>query len=170
MSQKHPVQPVATPISSDALRRLQLALEAMIVAAGASGVLLFNGRSGSVTLVDTDILSALGYTPAEELPGHIPISIVDLPEADPAEPLVRWRVPAMTIEVEEADAGVAATSPSALRFRKNSVDQGTLTFTGTSGVASFSTIVYADGDLMEIYPPSSIDATLDRVSVTLGVS
>src|SRR5687768_12251027 len=81
---RHQQQPVPVPVTSDGLRRLQLALEAQITAAGAAGVTTFNGRSGVVTLLASDLT---GLTS-----GFLPISIVDLPLADPAEPLVRWEL------------------------------------------------------------------------------
>jgi hypothetical protein len=160
VSLKHPIQPVAVPLSYDALRRLQLELEAMIAAAGAAGVTLFNGRSGSVALTEADVLDVLG-------PGHMPISIVGLPEADAAEPLLRFILTeGMDFVGGTGTAGIAATSPSVLRFRKNGVANGTATFTGTAGAIAI-TDPYADGDLFELYPPAVIDATLDQVSITL---
>ena len=59
---KHQTQPGTVPVTSDGLRRNQLALEAMIVAAGAAGVLSFNTRSGTVTLTLEDVRAALGLT------------------------------------------------------------------------------------------------------------
>lgn len=59
---KHQVQPSTVPVTSDGLRRNQIALEAQIVAAGASGVTTFNTRSGAVVLVLEDVRQALGVT------------------------------------------------------------------------------------------------------------
>jgi hypothetical protein len=63
VSLKHPVQPVPMPISMDMLRRLQQELESLIAAASASGVLSFNSRAGTVTLLSSDVTGALGFTP-----------------------------------------------------------------------------------------------------------
>ena len=63
MSIKHQVQPTTPPTSADALRRLQLGLEAQITAAGASGVTTFNNRSGAVSLTTNDVTLALTFTP-----------------------------------------------------------------------------------------------------------
>lgn len=157
---RHQQQPTTTPVTADGLRRLQLALEAGIVDAGGAGVTQFNGRSGSVLLNETDILDALG-------PGSMPISIIGLPDADPSEPLLRFVLTeGMEFTGGSATAGIAATSPSALRFRKNGVANGTAAYTGTTGVVAV-TAAYADGDLFELYPPATIDPTLDQVSITL---
>ncbi len=59
---KHQTQPGIIPVTSDGLRRNQLALEALITAAGASGVTTFNSRSGVVTLLLEDVRAALGVT------------------------------------------------------------------------------------------------------------
>lgn len=64
-AQRHQQQPTEVPVTSDSLRRLQQALEAQIVAAGAAGVLQFNGRSGNVSLSSADVTGALGYAPAD---------------------------------------------------------------------------------------------------------
>lgn len=105
-------------------------------------------------------------------PGAFILNINDLPSAVPADPLFEFEVPAgglvFTGVGNELSAGVAATSPSALRYFKNGVANGTLTFTGTAGVSSFSDSTYAAGDLFSLYPPLSIDATLDRLRITLG--
>lgn len=103
--------------------------------------------------------------------GAMLLSIVDLPLADPTEPLLRWRMlNALTFSGGSADADIAATSTSALRLRKNGSANGTISFTGVTGTISFTSSAYGAGDLFEIYPPTTIDATLDRVSITLGVS
>lgn len=184
---RHEIQPQQPAVTSDGLRRLQLALEAQIVAAGAAGVTTFNSRSGAVTFVLADFLAAAGIATLTGqggkslvvdaggstfvlVTGYLPVSIVDLPLADPAEPLFRWRLPvAVTISGSSADANVAATSPSALRIRKNGLANGTVTFTGTSGVFVITSGAYGAGDLFELYPPTSIDATLDQVSITFSI-
>ena len=58
----HQDQPSTAPVTSDGLRRNQLALEALIAAAAAAGVTSFNTRSGVVTLVLEDVRQALGVT------------------------------------------------------------------------------------------------------------
>jgi len=107
---------------------------------------------------------------AQEASKDLLISIIDLPLADPAEPLLRWR---LTRAIDftgsgpgTADAEVGAASPSDLRLVKNGSANGTIAFTGTGGVISFTNSSYADGDLFELYPPSSLDPTLDRLSIT----
>lgn len=108
--------------------------------------------------------------PPEE-PGSLVININDLPTAAPAEPLFEFEVPTGGIVFtgdDQLTAGVGATSPSALRLFKNGSANGTLSFTGTNGTASFSDSTYAAGDLFGLYPPTSVDATLDRVRITLG--
>jgi hypothetical protein len=165
---KHQTQPQEIPVTSDSLRRLQLALEAQIVAAGAGGVLMFNGRTGNVVLSSADVTGALGYTPSGGGYGYMPISVVDLPLADASEPLLRLLLTdGLTFVDGTGSAGVAATSPSALRVRKNGAANGTVTFTGTTGVVAITNLVYAPGDLFELYPPATLDATLDQVSITL---
>jgi hypothetical protein len=180
---RHETQPNQPPVTSDALRRNQLALEAMIAAAGASGVTTFMGRAGVVSLLLADVMTALGITlsgnggkalvindagtaivPAT---GKMPISIIDLPTATPSKPLIRWEIPEpMTFAGGIGNAGVAATAISVLRFFKNGVQVGTASFTGTTGTIAM-TASYSAGDIFELYPPTSIDATLDQVSITL---
>lgn len=58
----HQTQPDTAPVTSDGLRRNQIALEAMIAAASAAGVITFNTRSGAVTLLLEDVRQALGVT------------------------------------------------------------------------------------------------------------
>lgn len=105
-------------------------------------------------------------------PGALILNITGMPDADPAEPLFEFEAPAggvvFTGVGDEISAGVAATAPSALRMFKNGVACGTITFTGTAGVASFSDSTFTAGDLFALYPPLSIDATLDRLRITLG--
>ncbi len=165
---RHQIQPVEKVVTSDGLNRLQQALEAQIVAAGAAGVTTFNSRSGFVSLLSADVTAALGYTPAPATTGYLPVSIVDLPLADPTEPLLRILLTdGLTFTGGSGNAGIAATASSALRIRKNGAANGTVTFTGTTGVVAFTNLVYAPGDVFEIYPPASLDATLDQVSITL---
>jgi hypothetical protein len=119
--------------------------------------------------VPYDVNGAPPVTPPE--PGALVINIDDLPLATSSEPLFEFVVPTGGIIFSGDDylsAGVAATSPSALRYFKNGAANGTLTFTGTSGASSFSDSTYAAGDLFGLYPPTSIDATLDRLRITLG--
>lgn len=59
---RHQTQPSSNVVTSDALRRSQLATEALIEAAGASGVTTFNGRYGAVSLLDSDVDNAIGAT------------------------------------------------------------------------------------------------------------
>lgn len=157
---KHQTQPTPLVVTSDGQRRLQLALEAQIVAAGAAGVLLFNGRSGSVTFTSGDLLNATQ--------AYMPISIVDLPTATPAKPLLRWYfTAAVTFVGGIANAAIGASSTSVLRVFKDGVANGTVSFTGTTGTVAITTLAYPAGSLFELYPPTTIDATLDRVSITL---
>jgi hypothetical protein len=153
------------PVTSDGLYRLQRALEAQIVAAGAGGVLQFNGRTGNVSLLDADIISALGFTPASSTTGIMPISVIDLPLADSAEPLLRWL---FTDGVEftggSVSSGVAATGTPAILIKKNGAANGTIS---SAGVVTFTDLVYDPGDIFELYPPASTDATWDRVAITL---
>lgn len=107
-------------------------------------------------------------------PGAIGAFIIDLPLADPAEPLFEFLVPAGGIVFtgvgNHVSAGVAATGASSLRIRKNGSANGTISFGagGTTGTASFTDSNYAEGDLFSLYPPAVVDATLDRVRITLG--
>lgn len=61
-STRHQIQPSINPVTADGLRRNQLAIEELIEAAGASGVLTFNTRSGAVVLLASDVVTALGFT------------------------------------------------------------------------------------------------------------
>ena len=67
---RHQLPPSTAPVTSDGLRRNQLALEALIAAAAAAGVITFNTRSGSVTLLTADVILALGFTLAGN-PGKV---------------------------------------------------------------------------------------------------
>jgi hypothetical protein len=104
-------------------------------------------------------------------PHTLMISIIDLPLANPAEPLLRWRIRRnLTFNGSgpgSADATVGTASPpSTLRLRKNGASAGTIAFTGTTGVISWTNPSFTIGDLFELYPPLSIDAALDDVSIT----
>jgi hypothetical protein len=99
------------------------------------------------------------------------LSVTDgLPDADPDEPLLRVRVQRnWTIDSIQAEAGDGATSPTALRFRKDGVANGQILFTGTNGVAS-GIGDYPAGSLLEVYPPEIADPTLDDLSISIRVS
>lgn len=104
-------------------------------------------------------------------PGALVMNINGMPSAVPADPLYEFEVPTGGIIFSGVDfitAGIAATAPSALRLFKNGAANGTITFTGAAGAASFSDSTYAAGDLFGLYPPLSIDATLDQLRITLG--
>lgn len=106
-------------------------------------------------------------------PGSLLISIIDLPLADTAEPLVRFKfTDAYTFAGGVADAAVAVTGASAFRIRKNGVQVGTVTFAaaGTTGTVAFSDSSFPAGSVFEVYPPVATDATLDRVSITLDLA
>jgi hypothetical protein len=108
--------------------------------------------------------------PVEE-PGAMSINVNDMPTASPGDPLLEFETPSGGIIFSGTDyisAGVAATAPSALRLFKNGAANGTITFTGTAGVAAFSDSTYVAGDLFGLYPPLSVDATLDQLRITLG--
>lgn len=114
---------------------------------------------------------ANGAPPVATTPGALAININDLPSADPSEPLMEVEIPNGGVVFSGSDqisAGVGATSTSTLRLFKNGVANGTVIFSGTGGNASFSDSTYAGGDLFGLYPPLSVDATLDRVRITLG--
>ena len=110
--------------------------------------------------------------PVSQEAGFLAIDVNDLPTADPAEPLYEFLVPpGFTIVFNGSnaiDAGVAATGTPSLPIKKNGAANGSIAFTGSSGTASFSDSTYAAGDLFGLYPPSSADATLDQVRITLG--
>lgn len=111
-----------------------------------------------------------GAPPAPK-PGALVLNISDLPIADPAKPLFEAEIPSGGVVFSGADflsAGVAATGSPALRLFKNGAANGTITFTGTAGVAAFSNSNYSAGDLFGLYPPLVADATLDRLRITLG--
>lgn len=106
-------------------------------------------------------------------PSSLVINLNDLPVATPTKPLFEFKTPSGGIVFNGSNdlaAGVAATAASALRYFRNGVANGTLTFTGTAGVSSFSDSTYVAGDLFSLYPPTSVDATLDRVRITLGTN
>lgn len=103
-------------------------------------------------------------------PRTLMLSIVDLPLADTAEPLYRFRIsPAMNFTASgsgTADAEIAATSPASLRLYKNGAANGTIDYVGATGTINLTDPSYAEGDLFELYPPASTDATLDQLSIT----
>lgn len=108
---------------------------------------------------------------APDEPGAMSINVNGMVDADPSEPLLEFEVPTGGVIFSGDDyisAGIAATAPSALRLFKNGSTNGTITFTGTAGVAAFSDSTYLAGDLFGLYPPTSIDATLDQLRITLG--
>lgn len=112
-----------------------------------------------------------GAPTVSDEPGWLAININDMPSAAPADPLYEFEVGdggLVFSGLDQISAGVAATSPSVFRLFKNGAANGSITFTGSSGTASFSDSTYAAGDLFALYPPLSIDATLDRVRITLG--
>lgn len=102
------------------------------------------------------------------------LSIMDLPLADPAIALLRHRIYdtswTFNAALSYAEAGIAASGTPALRLRKNGAQVGTITFTGTSGVAAFTDPSFVTNDLFEIYPPSTADLFLDQLSVSLSVT
>lgn len=106
--------------------------------------------------------------------GAFVVDINGLVDADPSEPLYEFVVPSggliFTATADHITAGVAATGASALRFFKNGAANGTIDFSagGATGTNNISNSSYAEGDLFGLYPPTSIDATLDRVRITLG--
>ena len=70
------------------------------------------------------------------------------------------------------EAKTAATGSSVFSVQKNSVEVATITVSasGTSGVfaaTSGSTISLTDGDLVEVFGPSTADSTLADVDLTL---
>jgi hypothetical protein len=71
-----------------------------------------------------------------------------------------------------AKAGVAATAQTTFDVRKNGTSIGTLVFlagasTGTLNISLLADRTLALGDVVEISPPGTADATLARVSVVL---
>jgi hypothetical protein len=105
-------------------------------------------------------------------PTYLAISIIDLPLADPADPLFELLVMLDTITFtgnESISAGVAASAPTVFPILKNGAANGDVTITGGSGVIALSDSSYAPGDLFSIYPPAVPDATLDLVRISLEV-
>lgn len=70
----------------------------------------------------------------------------------------------------EARSGVAATAQAVLTIKKNSTSIGTITFAAAATTGTFAMSAdqsFADGDKLEIIAPSSTDATLARLAITL---
>jgi hypothetical protein len=105
-------------------------------------------------------------------PGWLALDVNDLlTVTDTTKPLYEFEVGDSGLVFNGSDhitAGVAATASSALRLFKNGAANGTITFTGSSGLAAFTSGTYAAGDLFGLYPPVTLDATLDRLRITLG--
>lgn len=102
--------------------------------------------------------------------GDVMLSVLDLPLAITTKALIRDRLlrPIVFSDVASvADAGVGATGSPAFRIFKNGIQVGTVTFAGTVGTVAFGDSIFPAGSLFELYPPSSVDATLDQVSITL---
>jgi hypothetical protein len=98
------------------------------------------------------------------------LSITGLPDADPSVPLLRIELlDATEIGDVVASAGIAATGSPALRFKKDGLANGTVTFAGAVG-AAVGIDDYPAGSLLEIYPPAVADATLDDVSISIRVT
>jgi hypothetical protein len=103
------------------------------------------------------------------------ISIVNLPGSSAADPLIRFRLREQWVVAagaSVADSGVPAVASSVFRIRKDGVQVGTVTFAagGSTGTIAFTDSTFPAGSLFELYPPSTIDAALDRVSITLAVT
>lgn len=113
-------------------------------------------------------------TPGPTEPGSVAFDIIDLPSATGSDPLTEFIVPAGDLNFtgvgDHVSAGVAATGASALRIFKNGLQVGTVSFGagGTTGTVSFTDSSFVEGDLFGLYPPAAVDATLDRVRITLG--
>jgi hypothetical protein len=102
-------------------------------------------------------------------------SIMDMPQASGAEPLVRDRLRekwTFNGAASVADSAVAGAGASVFSIRKNSVQVGTVTFAGasTTGTIAFTDSIFPAGSLFELWPPSAIDGVLDRVSISFAVS
>lgn len=113
-------------------------------------------------------------TPPAAVPRSIAFDIMDLPLAVGTDPLAEFLTPAGDLNFtgigDHVSAGVAATGASALRIFKNGSQVGTISFGagGTTGTVAFTDSSYVEGDLFGLYPPAAVDATLDRVRITLG--
>lgn len=66
-----------------------------------------------------------------------------------------------------AVAAVAATGTPVISLRKNGVEFATLSYSGTTGSFSSAQMSFAVGDLLEMVAPSSADATLAQLTITL---
>lgn len=103
------------------------------------------------------------------------LSIIDLPQGNAAEPLLRWRLREQWVmdgPASVADAAIAGAGISVFRIRKNGVQVGTVTFAAgaTTGTIAFSDSTFPAGSLFELWPPSTIDAALDQVSISFGLT
>jgi hypothetical protein len=103
------------------------------------------------------------------------LSIIDLPQADGSEPLIRWRLRenwSINQAASVADSGLAAAATSVIPIRKNGVQVGTVTFASgsTAGVVAFTDSIFASGSLFEVWPPSPVDGALDQVSISLALT
>ena len=108
-------------------------------------------------------------------PTFMATKVEKLPLADPAVPLAEFIVapgvnPIVFNGSNAISARVAATGATVLPIKKNGAANGNITFTGSSGVASFSDSTYDPGDLFSLYPPAVADTTLDGLRISLGVN
>ena len=129
---RHQLPPSTAPVTSDGLRRNQLALESLIAAAGTAGVLTFNSRSGSVTLLTADVILALGLSLAGN-PGKV-VTVNAGATALELQPPA-----AASALLFPATAGEAVSGNRAARFEAGSVyhaDQSLASATLTVGVTT----------------------------------
>lgn len=74
------------------------------------------------------------------------------------------------LTTSEASSGTAANAEAVFTIELNGAEVGTITFAASSDEGVFaapSPITTADGDVMEIYGPTSQDADLANVSITI---
>lgn len=99
------------------------------------------------------------------------ISVTDLPSQSPTVPLLRFRLQQnWSFGAGVADSAIAATGSAVFSIRKNGSQVGTVTFAGSTGTVAFVDSTFPSGSLFEIYPPATANATLDDVSITIGVT
>jgi hypothetical protein len=119
--------------------------------------------------VPYDVNGAPTVTPE---PGFLSINISNLPAAAGNEALYEFIVPPgadVTFNGnDEATAFTAATAPASFTVEKNYAPNGSIDFVGAAGTVSLTDSSYAAGDVFTLYSPSPTDATLDRVSISLG--